>query len=468
MMTTISPIDNQICFQSKFTPYEQINQSINDMINVQRNWETTNLSYRINILNRFLKEISLRRDEICNRLVIEMGRPIKYVNGEVNGLLERANHMIEIATESLQDDVIDEYRKIQHKPLGLVMIIPAWNYPYLISINSLIPSLLAGNAVLFKGSSQTPSVGRIYQECLEVAGLHPNLFLNLYIDHQTTGKIVSDRRINYVSFTGSVRGGQIIANRANNYKLDTISDTPSLGFKPITLELGGKDPAYVREDADLKQTAIKIADGTFFNSGQCCCAIERVYVHRNVYDEFISLVKKEAEKIILGNPLDEDITMGPLAKLSQATYVKKLIQKAKSFGATQVLNQLYFKNSIANENYIPPQILVEVGHNMEIMNNETFGPVMPIMKVSDDKAAIDCINACNFGLTNSIWTQDIERGEELCDMIESGTCFINKCGYIDPMLPWSGVKDTGMGCSLSYLGYLSVTRPKSYYLNKNL
>ena len=467
MLKTISPIDNKVCFEKNYNNIDDINDTIYYSKQLSNIWKNYELKKRIKIISKFVENLLKKNEYVAKRLTIEMGRPIKYSRMELSGFKERADYMISIAKRELDDKVLTDNNNvkkiIKRVPYGIGIIIPAWNYPYLITANSLIPSLIAGNTVIFKGSSQTPSVGIILKETMdetledmEETDLK-NIFLNLILDHKDTQYLVGHKDVKYVNFTGSVEGGkQILKSSTEN------------GFKSVTLELGGKDSAYVSDNANLKLAAKEICSGSFFNSGQCCCAIERVYVHRSVYDEFLSLVKKEAEKIIFGNPLDEDITMGPLAKLSQATYVKKLIQQAKSFGATQVLNQLYFKNSIANENYVPPQILVEVGHNMEIMNDETFGPVMPIMKVSDDKAAIECINACNFGLTNSIWTRDIERGEELCDMIESGTCFINKCDYLDPMLPWSGVKDTGMGCSLSYLGYLSVTRPKSYYLNKNL
>ena len=468
MITTISPIDNKECFRCKKTPIEIINNRLNSMVIAQKTWKNTQITERINILNRFLEEIKLQTDFISNRLTIEMGRPIKYCTGEISGLLSRAEKMIQISHTILLENNFENkthlQTKIKREPLGIVLIIPAWNYPYLISINTLIPALLSGNAVVFKNSSQTPTIGNIYESCLKKAGLPEDLFLNIYTDHHITGQIVADSRINYIAFTGSVRGGRTIINQANDYKLTGINNQPSLGFKPVTLELGGKDPAYVCEDANLEICAAEIADGCFFNSGQCCCAVERVYVHKNVYNKFIELVKKHAESLVLGNPLDYKTTLGPMTKYGSADIIRNKVKNAINKGAKQIVDHSNFHLSTIGSNYMVPQILINVNHDMEIMTEETFGPVMPIMKVENDEEAIKLMNDSKYGLTASVWTRDLEKGERICNQIETGTVFVNRCDYLDPELAWTGVKETGMGCSLSYLAYYHLTRPKSYYM----
>ena len=470
MLNTISPVDNQICSSNKQLSNNQINKIINDSVDSQKIWEDISLNERIDIMNNFLKEIENKKEFICNRLSIEMGRPIRYCYGEIKGLKERANYMISIAKKYLNAEIIhcdsEVTKKIQRVPLGVILIIPAWNYPYLTSINSLITALLSGNSVIFKGSSQTPSVGEIYKTCLLNAGLPFNVFNNLYLDHNTTGLLVSDNRINSVAFTGSVKGGQIISNRANNHTNFGINLEPSIGFKPTVLELGGKDAAYVREDADLEFSASEIAGGTFFNSGQCCCAIERVYVHEKVYDEFVELVKQKAEENILGEPLNPNTTMGPMAKQGSADEIRKKINEAISQGAVQIVNQNLFPLSKPGSNYVAPHILVNVNHTMNIVKEETFGPVMPIIKVKNDIEAIRLINDSKYGLTSSIWSRNLPRSSIIAEELNTGTVFVNRCDYLDPSLPWCGVKETGIGCSLSYLGFHQVTRPKSYYIRE--
>jgi len=438
------------------------------MITAQKAWKHIHFHERVSILNKFLEEINIQKHSISNRLAIEMGRPIRYCQSEVSGLISRSEHMIRISHDVLLDNNFEIKthlkKKIKHEPLGIILIIPAWNYPYLISINTLIPALLSGNAIVFKNSSQTPTVGKIYELCLKNAGLPEDLFLNIYTDHYMAGQIVADSRINYVAFTGSFIGGRVIVDQANNHRLTGINNQPSLGFKPVTLELGGKDPAYVCEDADLEMCAAEISSGSFFNSGQCCCAVERVYVHKNVYNKFVELVKKYAESLVLGNPLDTKTTLGPMTKYGSADIIRIKVQNAINQGARQIVDQSSFHLSSLKSNYLAPQILINVNHDMEIMTEETFGPVMPIMKVENDEEAIRLMNDSKYGLTASVWTTDLERGEQICNQIETGTVFVNRCDYLDPELAWTGVKETGMGCSLSYLAYYHLTRPKSYYM----
>jgi len=465
-ITTISPISNEVCYELVETQSNFINEKLDKMVLAQKKWAKISLEKRISIIQEFIHKVLELEDWICSRLSIEMGRPIRYCKSEVKGFVDRAMYMLKIAKDCLRTKKIDNNKYIEKKPLGVVMIISAWNYPYLTSVNGLIPALLSGNAVIFKGSSQTPTTGITYESCFKNAGFPEHLFLNVNISHKTTENLVADRRINFVAFTGSVKGGQIIANKSNDYNLVGLNNVQSIGFKPMTLELGGKDPAYVREDADLEFAAKEIASGTFFNSGQCCCAIERVYVHKSVYDRFIDLVKIEAEKLILKHPLSEETTMGPLAKPGSADIIREKVQDSIDNGATQIVNKYYFPMSKFGSNYLAPQILINVNHKMRIIREETFGPVMPIMSVDNDDEAIKLMNDCKYGLTASIWTNNIERGEELAQEVEAGTVYINRCDYLDPALAWTGVKETGMGCSLSSFVFDSFTRLKSYYVNR--
>jgi acyl-CoA reductase-like NAD-dependent aldehyde dehydrogenase len=451
---TISPVDGSVYVGRDFADEQHITQTISRSKAAQKKWGATPLDERIAFCQKALQYFEDNAAAIGEEITWQMGRPISQSPGEVRGLLERANYMISIAADALADrappqrDMQDRF--ISRQPVGTVFVIAPWNYPLLTAVNSIIPAILAGNAVILKHSTQTPLCAERFAAAFESAGLPEGVFNFLHLDYRSTENLIHNPNINYVSFTGSVAGGQ------------TIQQAASQRFIGIGLELGGKDPAYVRADCNLTSTIENLVDGAFFNSGQSCCGIERIYVAESIYADFLEGFKKLTSEYNLGNPTDTTVNLGPVVRLSAAEFIREQIDEAIDLGAE------YFsptpKSDLA-ENYLQPHMLFNVNHNMRIMTEETFGPAVGIMPVKDDTHAIELMNDCDYGLTASIWTQDKESAIALGRHIETGTVFINRCDYLDPALPWTGVKNTGHGCSLSYLGFDQLTQAKSFNIN---
>ena len=385
-----------------------------------------------------------------------MGRPIRYAAGEVKGFEERARFMIDIADEALSPVSVPQkagfQRWIQREPLGTVFVIAPWNYPYLTAVNAVVPSLMAGNCVILKHSAQTPLCAERMVEAFAEAGLPAGVFQFLHLSHQATSDVLLRSPVDYVAFTGSTAGGVIVEKALAGR------------FIGAGLELGGKDPAYVREDADLDHAVSTIVDGAFFNSGQSCCGIERLYVHASVYDQFLEKVLAEVNQYRLGRPDHPETTMGPMVRAMAADFVREQVIEAVGQGAVAHIDPFDFPTDKAGSPYLAPQILTEVNHTMRVMTEESFGPVIGIQKVSSDQQAVELMNDCDFGLTASVFTQDVETGIALGQTVSTGTFFLNRCDYLDPALAWTGVKMSGRGCSLSRLGYESLTRPKSFHI----
>ncbi|KAI8637549.1 aldehyde dehydrogenase [Parasitella parasitica] len=386
-----------------------------------------------------------------------MGRPIRYGHGEVKGVLERANYMISVAEESLADDVIEDspglVKRYQRKePLGPVFLIAAWNYPYLTTVNNIIPALLAGNTVLLKQSPQTPKCADIFVETLREAGVPTDVVQAVHVHDKEASYLVQHPSIQFVNFTGSVAVGKKIRQ--------AIGDCQHL--IGCGMELGGKDAAYVLPDSNIDYAVENIVDGAFFNSGQCCCSIERCYVHKDIYDEFVKKAVDLAKRYVLGDPNDENTTLGPMANIRFADIVRHQVKDAIDKGATPLVEA--FGNDKEGTCYVGPQILVNVNHDMLVMTEETFGPVLGIMKVSSDQEAIKLMNDSKYGLTASIWTRSQEKAIQIGDQVETGTWFMNRCDYIDPALAWVGAKESGLGFAMSKQGFSQFTRPKSYHL----
>jgi len=387
---------------------------------------------------------------------MQIGRPIRDGGGEVRGWLERGRKMVELAPRALADVVLDDRegftRFIRHEPLGVVAVLAPWNYPWLTSVNALAPALVAGNTVVLKHSEQTPLVAERIASAAVEAQLPEGVLQVLYLDHDRVRDMITDPRVAFVAFTGSVEGGRAIQQAAASR------------FIGVGLELGGKDPAYVCNDADIATTAVGLVDGAFYNAGQSCCAVERIYVHRDVYDPFIEAFVAETKKLILGDPRDTTTTLGPVVRVRNAEAIQKQIDEAIAAGARSLLDANLFPEASRGLPYMPPTILVDVDHGMQIMSEETFGPAIGVMSVADDAEAITLMNDSQFGLTASVWTEDLERAQEIGGRVETGTWFLNRCDYLDPELAWVGVKNSGRGCSLSTLGYAQLTRPKSFHL----
>ena len=393
-------------------------------------------------------------DEIVPALAHQMGRPIRY-GGEFSGFNEPATYMAGIARDALADIEIEDSdafrRVIKRVPHGLVLVVAPWNYPYMTAINIVAPALIAGNAVMLKHASQTPLVGEHMAKAFHTAGIPEDVFQNVFLDHQTTSDLIASKSFSFVNFTGSVSGGQAIEQAAAGT------------FTGIGLELGGKDPGYVCDDADVAAAADTLIDGAMFNSGQCCCGIERIYVAQQHFDAFVAKAVGIVSGYKLGNPLDAATNLGPMAHARFANVVRAQTAEVVAQGATAHIPTFAEDDDGA---YLSPQILTNVTHDMRVMREESFGPVVGIMPVRDDVHAIELMNDSDFGLTASVWTRDVRRAEAIADQIETGTVFMNRADYLDPGLCWTGCKDTGRGGGLSLIGYHNLTRPKSYHLKK--
>jgi acyl-CoA reductase-like NAD-dependent aldehyde dehydrogenase len=397
-------------------------------------------------------------DELVPEIAWQMGRPVRY-GGENGGVQERGQYMINIAEEALKPLVPEEKdgfrRYVKHVPLGVVMVIAPWNYPYLTAVNTIIPALMAGNVVILKHATQTLLAGERFAKAFEIAGLPKGVFSNVMLGHATTEALLASGTVDHVNFTGSVGGGRAIEKAAAGT------------FMTVGLELGGKDPAYVLPDVNVEHAVANLVDGAFFNSGQCCCGIERIYVHEAVYDKFVDGFVELTSQYVVGNPLDASSTLGPMAHARFADLIREQKAVALRKGAKAHIN-MSVENDRAGSPYLAPEVLTNVDHQMSVMREESFGPIVGIMKVRSDEEAVALMNDSNFGLTASLWTPDTDRAANIADQIETGTVFMNRCDYLDPGLVWTGVKDTGKGASLSSIGYGNLTRPKSYHLREKI
>jgi len=412
-----------------------------------------------------MDEFAKMKDEFPMELTMQMGRPVSQNLGELRGFLERADYMLSIAESALADVSLADTDKpgfkryIKRTPLGVVLVIAPWNFPYLVSINSVLPAIIAGNAVLLKPSPQTPLTAERFQLALERAGLPKGVMQTVHLSPTLTSHAVRHPEVDFVSFTGSVAGGKSIETNA------VIAD----GFKGVALELGGKDPAYVRADADFDYTVNELVDGAFFNSGQSCCSVERIYVHESIFDKFVSAFVDVVKKYKLGDPTDTSINLGPVVSVASAERITKQVADAVKAGAKPLIPEDLFPAAVSGSAFVVPQVLVDVDHSMDVMMEETFGPVVGIMSVSSDDEAIKLMNNSPYGLTASVWTDATNSESEaaflrIVDEVATGTVFLNRCDYLDPALAWTGVKDSGRGVSLSKFGYDQLTRAKSVHM----
>ncbi len=455
MLQTITPIDNSIYVEREYASTDEIENTLSFAKKSFQQWRQTPLSERKKIISLFVDNFLKNNDEIEDQLCRQMGRPISQCGGEMRGFEERARYMIEKSDQALEsiiskkDSEFDNF--ISKDPLGTIFIIAPWNYPYNTSVNSVVPSLLAGNCVILKHSSQTPLCAEQLDKASKFSGIPKGVFQFLHLDHNSTSKIIADNRIDHVLFTGSVSGGRQIKKAIGER------------FINAGLELGGKDPAYVRKDCNLEHAIENLADGAFYNSGQSCCGIERIYVDDTVYDDFVEGIKTFSEKYILEDPLKKETNLGPVVRLSAAKFIRAQIKDAISNGATDIINKVNFKIDEESNCYVSPSVLINVNHSMNFMMNETFGPSVGIMKVADENEAAQLMNDSPYGLTACVWTSDKEFALSFGKKINTGTFFMNRCDYLDPGLAWTGVKDTGIGVTLSVLGFDHVTRAKSYH-----
>ena len=458
MSTTIqciSPIDGSVYAERETLTLEAARDAVASAKNAQPEWAALPLSGRIQRVRDGIARLGEMNDKVVETLAWQMGRPVRY-GGEFGGVDERASMMADLAEEGLAPIEIENsaafQRYIRRVPHGAVLVVAPWNYPYMTAVNTVVPALIAGNAVFLKHASQTPLVGEHMAEAFHAAGVPKAIFQNVFLSHDTTSALIAEKAFGFVNFTGSVTGGQ------------TIERAAAGTFTGLGLELGGKDPGYVMDDADLDSAVETLIDGAMFNAGQCCCGIERIYVADYLFDAFVEKAVAIVSAYRLGNPLDRETTLGPMAHVRFADLVREQTAEAVAAGARALIDPALFPEQ--GGAYLMPQILVDVDHSMRVMREESFGPVVGIMKVKDDAEAIALMNDSEFGLTASLWTKDVNRAEQVANQIETGTVFMNRCDYLDPALCWTGCKNTGRGGGLSIIGYHNLTRPKSYYLKK--
>jgi acyl-CoA reductase-like NAD-dependent aldehyde dehydrogenase len=459
-MQTISPVDGRVFVERPAATHEQIEYTLQRAHEAQPLWRHVPLSERAAILERFCAAFEARGAEFASELCWQMGRPIRYAPSEIRGTLERARYMIHAAQHALADvepEAKSGFKRfIRREPLGVVFTVAAWNYPYLIAVNSVVPALMAGNAVVLKHSAQTPLCGERFAECFKAAGLPDGLFQVLHLEHADTERVIRDRRIDFVAFTGSVAGGHAVQRVAAER------------FIGVGLELGGCDPVYVRHDANVEHAIENIVDGAYFNSGQSCCGLQRIYVHESVYERFAKGCVELIRKYTVGDPLDPETSLGPLVRTSAADGIRKQLRASIAAGAKPMIDEREFPKSALGTPYLAPQLLLDAPANSAVMREEMFGPVAGIAKVRSDDEAIERMNDSEFGLTAAIWTADEAAGLAIGDQVQTGTWFMNRCDYLDPALAWVGVKDSGRGCTLSAIGYEHLTRPKSFHLRVTL
>ena len=451
----ISPIDGSIYAERPILSRSEADAAVTRAKIAQRKWNMRPIEERIELVKAGVAAIGAMNEEIVPEIAWQMGRPIRY-GGEFGGFNERASYMADIAIDALAPIEIENSnnfrRVIKRVPHGLVLVVAPWNYPFMTAINTVAPALIAGNAVMLKHASQTPLVGERLAKAFHSVGIPRDIFQNVFLDHDTTSALISDRAFDFINFTGSVSGGVAMEKAAAGT------------FTGIGLELGGKDPGYVMENANLDAAVETLIDGAMFNSGQCCCGIERIYVIESLFDDFIKKAVAVVNHYKLGNPLDPKTTIGPMAHIRFANEVRAQTQEAIKDGAKAHIDPCLFP--MDGGAYLMPQILTNVTHDMRIMREESFGPVVGIMSVKNDEEAIKLMNDSDFGLTASLWTDEINRAETIADRIDTGTAFMNRADYLDPALCWTGCKDTGRGGGLSMIGYHNLTRPKSYHLKK--
>ena len=450
----ISPIDGSVYATRDCLSEAAALDVVKHARSAQRDWAARPLSERADLVMAALAEIERTQDRMVTELAYQMGRPIRY-GGEFGGLSERTAHMAQIAQDALAPTVIEDSgdfsRKITREPHGVVFVVAPWNYPYMTANNTIAPALIAGNTVILKHASQTILTGEHLADAYHAAGVPRDVFQNVVLDHDTTSKLIAGDAFDFINFTGSVGGGKAMERAAAGT------------FTGVATELGGKDPGYVRHDANLDAAVDTLMDGAMFNAGQCCCGIERIYVHESLYDAFVAKAVAWAEALKLGNPLDEETTLGPMANVRFAAEVRAQINEAVAAGATAHIDRMAADDGGA---YLTPQVLTGVNHDMRVMRDESFGPVVGIMPVADDDEAIRLMNDSQFGLTAAIFTADADAAEAIAARLETGTVFMNRADYLDPALCWTGCKQTGRGAGLSELGYHALTRPKSYHFKK--
>ena len=420
----------------------------------QPHWAATPIRKRIGAIEKFRELVQARGDALAQTLTQEVGKPIRQSRNELKGLVARLDFFIAESSRALREEKVfadaaqnlDE--RITHEPLGVVANISAWNYPYFVGSNVFVPALVAGNAVLYKPSEFATLTGRHIADLLHASGIPEDVFVPV-IGGGATGAALLRQPIDGVFFTGSYATGAKIAASAGRRMIK------------VQLELGGKDPVYVCDDVDVKAAAAAVADGAFYNTGQSCCSVERIYVHEAIHDAFVDAFVAEVKTYRIGDPADESTYVGPLTRRAQLDVLRRQVADAKRKGASLLLGGAAIKRK---GNWFAPTVLANVDHSMLVMREESFGPIIGIQAVADDAAAVGLMNDTEYGLTAGVYTHDAARARRVLSRVQAGSVYWNCCDRVSPRLPWSGVKHSGIGLTLSTMGIRTFTRPKAWHL----
>jgi len=455
-INTISPIDGSVVVQRRCANMSEIQAVLSKATFAQRKWSRLSVTERCEHVRKGVASLMESRGGIAEDITRQMGRPLRFTPNEVNLFEECALHLVSIAESALADSLPDEvaglHRLMRREPHGVVFIIAPWNFPLLTCVNSLITALLAGNVVVLRHSSQTPLVSERLVEAFHDAGVPDGVLQYVHTTHADTRLMMKAPEINFLCFIGSSKSGLMV---------EQIELGRCIG---VGLELSGVDPAYIRADANMDKTVEAVVEGALFNSGQSCSGVQRVYVHRSRYQDFLDRAVAAAEKYVLGNPLDKTTTLGPLVRLDSATIVREIIGQSISMGAHSLISSGKYPLDHIASSYMGPKILANANHEMKIMKEDCFGPVFGVMPVDSDEQAIELMNDSNYGLSASVFTQDLDVAMKMGAQIQTGTWLMNRCDYHDPALAWSGVKQSGSGVTSSYLGFEQMTRVKSYHM----
>ncbi len=419
-------------------------------------WKNTKLEDRIAIIKKYHELLERDIEILSNTLTEEVGKPLQQSRNEVNGSRSRIAWMLDNAAKYLADETMSSSDSMQeiirYEPLGVVCNISAWNYPYLVGTNVFVPALLAGNAVLYKPSEYATLTGQHIERLLKEAGVPADVF-HLVVGDGEVGKLLLELPLDGYFFTGSYATGKL------------IYEAVAKKMVPCQCELGGKDPLYVADDVeDIKAVAQGTADGAFYNNGQSCCSVERIYVHEKIFDAYVHEFVTEVDSWKLGNPKEDGIYIGPLSRKAQIHFLESQINDAVAKGAKILTGG---KAIEGKGYYFQPTVLVDVDHSMLIMKEESFGPVIGIMKVKNDEEASQLMNDTAYGLTAAVYSSNQQRAEKILSQINSGTGYWNCCDRVSAALPWSGRKHSGFGSTLSHAGFRAFTQPKAYHLRSN-
>lgn len=454
-MQVINPATEEVIREFTEDSHEILLKKLQRLRCAQPSWRQHSLSQRVSILRKFSGLLSENIERLAHILTDEVGKPLQQSRNEINGARTRIHWLTENAEKYLIDEVMTRgdglEERISYEPLGVVCNISAWNYPYLVGVNVFVPALLAGNAVLYKPSEYATLSGLEVEKLLHDAGVPTDVFVAA-IGGKTTGEALLDLPFDGYFFTGSYRTGQYIYEKV------------SAKMVPCQCELGGKDPLYVADDvADVKAVAAATADGAFYNNGQSCCAVERIYVHERIHDQFVDAFCKEVSSWKKGKPTEDGVYFGPLTRKDQRAVLEKQIADALSKGGRILMGG---KSTSGKGYYFEPTVITNANHNMQVMRDESFGPVIGIMKVKDDDEAVGLMQDTEYGLTASVYSHDQARAENILRRIDAGTGYWNCCDRVSAAVPWSGRKHSGFGATLSHVGLRAFTKPKAYHLRR--